>query len=70
MDTELEDLSDQYQGGFIWDYIDQAMYRIDESGEKHLVYGGDFDDRSTDYIFPVQMVLCMRIARHRRRCRK
>lgn len=49
--TELEDLSDQYQGGFIWDYIDQAMYKIDESGEKHLVYGGDFDDRSTDYIF-------------------
>lgn len=25
--------------------------KIDESGEKHLVYGGDFDDRSTDYIF-------------------
>ncbi len=41
-----------YQGGFIWDYIDQALWVEDEvSGEKVLRYGGDFDDRPSDYEF-------------------
>lgn len=41
-----------YQGGFIWDYIDQAIFVQDEiSGEKVLRYGGDFDDRPSDYEF-------------------
>ncbi len=41
-----------YQGGFIWDYIDQALFVQDEvSGEKVLRYGGDFDDRPSDYEF-------------------
>lgn len=44
--AELEDQYERYQGGFIWDYIDQALYR-----EGSLVYGGDFDDRATDYCF-------------------
>lgn len=43
---------DLYQGGFIWDYIDQAVAVKDEvSGETVLRYGGDFDDRSSDYEF-------------------
>lgn len=49
--TELEDKYPMYQGGFIWDYIDQAIEVTKESGEKKLVYGGDFDDRATDYCF-------------------
>lgn len=49
--TELEDKYPMYQGGFIWDYIDQAIKVIDENGESKLVYGGDFDDRATDYCF-------------------
>lgn len=49
--TELEDKYEMYQGGFIWDYIDQAVERINEKGEKVLAYGGDFDDRATDYGF-------------------
>ena len=49
--TELEDKYDMYQGGFIWDYIDQAIEITDENGVKKLVYGGDFDDRATDYCF-------------------
>lgn len=49
--TDLEDKYDGYQGGFIWDYIDQSVYRIDVNGKKALSYGGDFDDRATDYEF-------------------
>ena len=40
-----------YQGGFIWDYIDQAIYRMDVDGNEVLGYGGDFGDRPTDYAF-------------------
>lgn len=41
-----------YQGGFIWDYIDQALWTEDEvTGEPVLRYGGDFDDRHSDYEF-------------------
>lgn len=47
--TELEKYP-QYQGGFIWDYIDQGLEKK-INGHKQLVYGGDFDDRPTDYEF-------------------
>lgn len=40
-----------YQGGFIWDYIDQAIAKKDRYGRTFLAYGGDFDDRPTDYEF-------------------
>lgn len=49
--TDLEDAFPMYQGGFIWDYIDQALVKKDEYGEEHLAYGGDFTDRPTDYNF-------------------
>lgn len=43
---------EMFQGGFIWDYIDQAIQVIDEvTGQKVLRYGGDFDDRPSDYEF-------------------
>ena len=45
--TQLEEEFPAYQGGFIWDFIDQALYN--EKGE--LSYGGDFDDRGCDYGF-------------------
>lgn len=41
----------QYQGGFIWDYMDQALWRTDALGRRVLSYGGDFGDRPTDYAF-------------------
>ena len=44
--TDLEDEYEAYQGGFIWDYIDQSLYK-----DGVLVYGGDFDDRASDYGF-------------------
>ena len=48
---ELEDKYDQYQGGFIWDYMDQAVLHTNEQGEEYLSYGGDHDERPTDYEF-------------------
>lgn len=49
--TELEDKYELYQGGFIWDYIDQFVVKKDRFGKEFLAYGGDFDDRPTDYNF-------------------
>lgn len=49
--TDLEDKYDMYQGGFIWDYIDQSLMKKDAYGEEHMTYGGDFGDRPTDYSF-------------------
>ncbi|WP_455716883.1 glycoside hydrolase family 2 TIM barrel-domain containing protein [Anaerosporobacter sp.] len=43
---------EMYQGGFIWDFIDQALWVTDEvTGQQVLRYGGDFDDRPSDYEF-------------------
>lgn len=44
--TQLEDKYQKYQGGFIWDYIDQFCMK-----DGKLVYGGDFEDRPSDYEF-------------------
>ena len=41
----------QYQGGFIWDYMDQALWHNDALGRRVLGYGGDFGERTTDYNF-------------------
>lgn len=49
--TDLEEKYPSYQGGFVWDYIDQALWQTLDTGEKVLVYGGDFDDRQSDYGF-------------------
>lgn len=49
---KLLDAYEMYHGGFIWDYIDQAIFVEDEvTGRKVLRYGGDFDDRPSDYSF-------------------
>ncbi|MBR5565069.1 MAG: beta-galactosidase [Roseburia sp.] len=48
----LIDKYEMYQGGFIWDFIDQAIYVEDKiTGKQVLRYGGDFDDRPSDYEF-------------------
>ena len=49
---KLIDQYEMYQGGFIWDFIDQAILVEDEvTGKDVLRYGGDFDDRPADYEF-------------------
>ncbi len=40
-----------YQGGFIWDYIDQAISIVNEKGKEELYTGGDFTQRPSDYHF-------------------
>ncbi len=40
-----------YQGGFIWDYMDQALWHTNCNGKRVLGYGGDFGERQTDYAF-------------------
>ena len=48
----LIDEYDMYQGGFIWDFIDQSLFVTDlVTGQKVLRYGADFDDRPGDYEF-------------------
>lgn len=49
--TDLTDTQPRYQGGFIWDYIDQSILKKDRYGEKFQAYGGDFGERPTDYNF-------------------
>lgn len=49
--TDLTDTEPKYQGGFIWDYIDQSIYKKDRYGKEFQAYGGDFGERPTDYNF-------------------
>ena len=49
--TEMAYEEELYQGGFIWDFIDQALVTRDRFGRETLAYGGDWDDRPTDGIF-------------------
>ena len=49
---DLLEKYDRFQGGFIWDFIDQALWVEDEvTGRRVLRYGGVFDDRPSDYAF-------------------
>lgn len=49
--AEYTTLWDQYpclQGGFVWDWVDQAIMTTDENGNEYLAYGGDFDENPHD----------------------
>lgn len=49
---KLIDRYSQYTGGFIWDFIDQAIEVYDPISKQNVLrYGGDFDDRHSDYEF-------------------
>ena len=49
--TDLTDEEPLYQGGFIWDFADQAIWGRDIYGNETMNYGGDFGDRPSDYNF-------------------
>lgn len=55
--TNLTESNPRYQGGFIWDFIDQAIENTSYSGDKYLAFGGDFDDRPCDNNFCVNGIL-------------
>ena len=49
--TDLAKREEKYQGGFIWDFLDQGLLATDRLGREFLAYGGDFSDRPTDWDF-------------------
>ncbi len=59
--TEYDGLFDelpQYAGGFIWDFIDQALWKVDEAtGGRYLAYGGDWGEKRSDYEFSADGLL-------------
>ena len=68
--TDLTDTEPRYQGGFIWDYIDRSLYQKNRYGEEYLAYGGDFDDRPSDYNFSGNGIVYGGAESLPRRCRK
>jgi len=49
--TELAYREPLFQGGFIWDFADQAIPRADRYGTRYFGYGGDCGESPTDYEF-------------------
>ncbi|SFC95001.1 glycoside hydrolase family 2 TIM barrel-domain containing protein [Butyrivibrio sp. YAB3001] len=49
--TDLADREPRYQGGFIWDYVDQSIRKKNRFGEEFQAYGGDHGERPCDYNF-------------------
>lgn len=49
--TDLSHENKYYQGGFVWDFVDQALYKKSFDGKEYLAYGGDFTDRPNDLNF-------------------
>ena len=49
--ARLVDEFPQFAGGFIWDFMDQALWRRTACGTCALGYGGDFGERPSDYAF-------------------
>ncbi len=49
------DIIEQYdnlQGGFIWDWVDQSIWKTNEKGERYYAYGGDYGkDMPSDNTF-------------------
>jgi beta-galactosidase len=33
----------KFQGGFIWDFVDQSLRRTDKNGARYYTYGGDYN---------------------------
>lgn len=41
-------------GGFIWEWADQTLYKMDENGQYFHAYGGDFGDKPNDGRFCIK----------------
>ena len=49
--TDLAKADPRFQGGFIWDFKDQAFLVKNQAGVEYYAYGGDFDDHPTEFNF-------------------
>ena len=54
---ELTERHPSFQGGFIWDFQDKALWQTDENGRRYTGYGGDFFESVTEPFEPKFM--CM-----------
>ncbi len=54
---ELSERNERYQGGFIWDFVDQTIRKRNRYGEEYQAYGGDCGERPTDYDFSANGIL-------------
>lgn len=43
--------NDMLVGGFVWDWVDQSLWKNVSDGNDGYLYGGDFGDRPTDWNF-------------------
>ncbi len=41
---EIIEQYDNLQGGFIWDWVDQSIWKTGKNGEKYYAYGGDYGE--------------------------
>ena len=49
---DVIELYDNLQGGFIWDWVDQSIWKTNEKGERFYAYGGDYgENMPTDNTF-------------------
>ena len=49
---DVIELYDNLQGGFIWDWVDQSIWKTNENGERYYAYGGDYgENMPTDNTF-------------------
>ena len=48
---DLIDANPMLIGGFIWDWVDQGLWKTLPDGQRMLAYGGDFGDSPTDLNF-------------------
>lgn len=44
-------------GGFIWDWMDQALIKTDEEGNEYYAYGGDFGEKIHDGNFNLNGII-------------
>ena len=57
---EYMDVFEKYPnmaGGFIWDFVDQAIRKTDESGRENWLYGGDFGEELSHRYFCANGIL-------------
>jgi beta-galactosidase len=43
--------NDNFLGGYIWDWVDQGLRKIDSNGKKYWAYGGDYGDKPNNKNF-------------------
>ncbi len=58
-DVIYDEKNIQLQGGYIWDWIDQALVKKDEEGKEFWAYGGDYGPKGTpsDYNFLINGII-------------